>query len=81
MMLQPIVENAIVHGIVPKQDTGKIEIELAVQDRMLCICITDNGIGREAAAAKKKNMPNTNPMLYKLCGTGLIFLIITINKN
>jgi hypothetical protein len=54
MMLQPIVENAIVHGIVPKQDTGKIEIELAVQDRMLCICITDNGIGREAAAAQKE---------------------------
>jgi sensor histidine kinase YesM len=34
-MIKPILENTIVHGILPKQDMGKIEIELAVQDRML----------------------------------------------
>lgn len=54
MMLQPIVENAIVHGIIPKQDTGEIKIKLDVDNEMLRIIITDNGIGREAAAAQKE---------------------------
>lgn len=54
MMLQPIVENAIVHGIIPKQDTGAIKIKLDLDDEMLRITVTDNGIGREAAAAQKE---------------------------
>lgn len=54
MMLQPIVENAIVHGIIPKQDTGKIKIKLDLDDDVLRICVIDNGIGRKAAAAQKE---------------------------
>jgi hypothetical protein len=54
MMLQPIIENAIVHGIIPKQDSGIIKIGLTIQESMLRICVTDNGIGREAAAAQKE---------------------------
>ena len=54
MMLQPIVENAIVHGIIPKQDTGAIKIKLDLDDEILRITVTDNGIGREAAAAQKE---------------------------
>lgn len=54
MMLQPIVENAIVHGIIPKQDAGEIKIELALDHEMMRICVTDNGIGRKAAAAQKE---------------------------
>ena len=53
MMLQPIVENAIVHGIIPKQDTGKIKIKLDLDNDILRIRVIDNGIGRKAAAAQK----------------------------
>ncbi len=54
MMLQPIVENAIVHGIIPKQDTGEIKIKLELDNEMLRIIVTDNGIGRKAAAKQKE---------------------------
>lgn len=54
MMLQPIVENAIVHGIIPKQDTGEIKIKLDLDNEMLRIIVTDNGIGRKAAAKQKE---------------------------
>ena len=53
MMLQPIVENAIVHGIIPKNEKGEITIDLLHEDGMLKISVTDNGIGREAAAKQK----------------------------
>lgn len=54
MMLQPIVENSIVHGIVPKRGKGKIKIDLLREDEMLKISVTDNGIGRAAAAKQKE---------------------------
>lgn len=44
--LQPIVENAIFHGIEPKQSTGEINIHIYIDlDNLLNIDIHDNGIG------------------------------------
>ena len=54
MMVQPIVENSIVHGIIPKKESGKITIDLTQEDEMLRVCVTDNGIGREAAAKQRE---------------------------
>jgi sensor histidine kinase YesM len=54
MMLQPIVENSIVHGIIPKEDKGKITIDLVQENQMLKVSVTDNGIGRKAAAKQKE---------------------------
>jgi streptogramin lyase len=47
MLIQPFVENAIWHGLMPKPDGGKITIECLPDglDR-LRIVVTDNGIGR-----------------------------------
>ena len=45
ILLQPIVENALFHGIVPKTGPGMIII-LAYHDKgRLCICVQDNGVG------------------------------------
>ncbi|MDO4338562.1 MAG: sensor histidine kinase [Eubacteriales bacterium] len=44
--LQPIVENAIFHGIEPKGRAGIIKIKLySVPKDMVCIDVTDNGVG------------------------------------
>jgi len=49
MTIQPIVENAIYHGIKPKRGKGEIEI-LATQDEGdMCITVRDTGIGMEAS--------------------------------
>ena len=47
MMIQPFVENAIWHGLIPKAGPGKLEIDLAQQNGSLRCVIQDNGIGRQ----------------------------------
>jgi tetratricopeptide (TPR) repeat protein len=48
MLSQPIIENAIEHGIMNKKDgKGKIEITFTQKDKFIQLSIKDNGIGRE----------------------------------
>jgi ligand-binding sensor domain-containing protein len=50
MLVQPFVENAIWHGLMPKPGERKVDIHFALSDDQFLICsIKDNGIGREAA--------------------------------
>lgn len=44
-IIQPIVENAILHGILPTEREGWVEICIYSQKNLLCIEITDDGIG------------------------------------
>lgn len=43
--LQPIVENAIIHGICEKEEPGTISVEACDKDSVLSISISDDGIG------------------------------------
>ncbi|HXQ24994.1 MAG TPA: histidine kinase, partial [Candidatus Acidoferrales bacterium] len=45
MLLQPIVENAIKHGLAPRLDGGQIHIRTRRHDGRLAIEIDDNGLG------------------------------------
>ena len=57
LVLQPFIENAIWHGLSPKEN-GKKEIILStkkITENLIEISITDNGIGREAALEIKKD--------------------------
>jgi two-component system, LytTR family, sensor kinase len=45
MLLQPIVENCVKHGLAPKIDGGKIELRTVNRDGRLQIEIEDNGVG------------------------------------
>ncbi|MEN0050973.1 MAG: histidine kinase, partial [Bacteroidota bacterium] len=53
MLLQPFVENSILHGLHPKRENGKIIITISEQNDALECVIEDNGIGRVAAAKIK----------------------------
>jgi PAS domain S-box-containing protein len=54
MLLQPYVENSIVHGLGPINYDGKLVISFKlVEGRLYCV-ITDNGIGRENAIQIKE---------------------------
>ncbi len=44
LILQPIVENAVIHGLEEKECDGNITIEIAVADELI-ITISDNGKG------------------------------------
>lgn len=55
MLIQPFVENAILHGIIHKEERGHISISFnKINNYMQCI-VLDNGIGREMAARLKVN--------------------------
>lgn len=45
LLLQPFVENSIIHGIVPAGGEGLIVIQSRVEDGLLMIEIDDNGVG------------------------------------
>ena len=47
LILQPMVENAIRHGLRPKKDGGTIEIKTNRKDDGLNIIVMDNGVGIE----------------------------------
>lgn len=48
LSIQPLVENAIVHGLEPKKGKGHLIIQIIEgDDQMLEICIIDDGIGFE----------------------------------
>lgn len=60
MMLQPIVENAIVHGLIKKEGENKIDIHFTKLPYFLKCRITDNGIGRKAAAKQSEKYKKTH---------------------
>lgn len=50
MLIQPYIENAILHGLMNKNGTnekGNLLIEIKKQERMIVCAIEDNGVGRE----------------------------------
>lgn len=45
MLIQPFIENAIWHGIKPKEEGGFIKLDFSYLNNELSVVITDNGIG------------------------------------
>ena len=55
MILQPIVENSIYHGLERKIGTGHLDIKVTVTDSHLIIMISDDGVGIEKGQVKVMN--------------------------
>jgi tetratricopeptide (TPR) repeat protein len=55
MILQPFVENAIWHGLLPMDKKGEINIKIDEKEDYLQCRITDSGIGRQASMDLKKD--------------------------
>lgn len=55
MLLQPLVENALIHGILPSLTTGILKMHVSLHDNELKIEIIDNGIGLVNSHQRKLN--------------------------
>ena len=53
MILQPFVENAIIHGLEPKEEKGILEVIIKGEVDAISIIIRDNGIGIEEEKLKE----------------------------
>ncbi len=65
LTIQPIVENALVHGCELKRGKARIVISLAENEKGLFITVQDNGIGMETEQEQKLqealHQPSTSP--------------------
>jgi hypothetical protein len=75
LLIQPIVENAIIHGLNPKPENGFLNITFQMQGRRLSVKIADNGIGRKKSMALQKERD------YKSYSTEVIQRRIELGKQ
>jgi two-component system LytT family sensor kinase len=72
LLLQPLVENAIRHGIAPYSARGKISIQAHRNNGTLHLRVADNGPGRRrdqgAASGTGVGLKNTTARLWQLYG-------------
>lgn len=67
MLIQPFVENAVVHGIAHLAHKGKIEITFQMQDDILICQVKDNGLGREKASRlREEKKPGHQPVALEV---------------
>jgi len=58
MVLQPFLENAILHGLMPLEEKGQLTIEANAKGNTLYITITDTGMGIKKSRALRSGSPH-----------------------
>jgi two-component system sensor histidine kinase YesM len=66
LTLQPIIENAIIHGLEHKVGRGTVEIDITTTEDRLIIKITDDGVGMD-----EKVLSCINERLHEISVEGL----------
>lgn len=56
LLLQPFVENAIIHGLIPKTERGMITVNFSIENESLICSIEDNGIGFDKSKEIKESL-------------------------
>jgi two-component system, LytTR family, sensor kinase len=67
-LLQPLVENAIKHGITKRADSGRIDISARVLGDRLELSVRDDGVGVTSPHAEGVGLSNTRERLRTLYG-------------
>jgi two-component system, LytTR family, sensor kinase len=74
MLLQPLVENAVKHGISPKIEGGTVQLNIDKRGQALHVELSDTGVGLsdyQAVLGKGIGLTNTQLRLEKMFGTQL----------
>jgi sensor histidine kinase YesM len=77
LTLQPIVENAVVHGLLPREEGGQVRIRVYRDGPFVSCEIEDNGIGRAAAAVYQQK----SSRLHQSKGLHLLEERITVHNR
>ena len=75
MLVQPLVENAVMHGIEPKVEGGEIVVTARLADGRLCVEVADDGVGLAGSNAMPRpgggvGLSNLRERLRSLHGGG-----------
>lgn len=77
MLLQPLVENSLKHGLSSLIEGGEVRIDIFRRDRQLCFRIADTGVGaagKEQLFGQGIGLTNTRLRLQKMYATQLELL-------
>ena len=76
LLLQPLVENAVRHGLAPRAEGGHVRITTRRLGATLAITVLDDGLGiREGAKAAGIGIENTRQRLQQLYGEAHSFAV------
>lgn len=70
LLIQPLVENSIRHGLEPTAKGGQVTIRCKAVDGLLEITVEDDGIGMTAASHKGTGLENITSRLELFFGRG-----------
>ncbi|CAN7357813.1 sensor histidine kinase [Massilia sp. LjRoot122] len=73
LVLQPLVENAIRHGVARRARPGRIVISARAEGGMLRLAVTDNGAGLGGQIQWGIGLSNTRTRLQQMFGAGHAF--------
>lgn len=76
MLLQPLVENAIEHGIEPKAEGGEVNVTIERQQDAIVLTVSDNGAGLgEIPKGNGIALENVRQRLHGLFGRDAKFML------
>ncbi len=52
LILQPLIENAVGHGLAPRARGGRVDVSAALEGRLLRIDVVDDGVGLSVAGER-----------------------------
>lgn len=68
MLLQPLVENALVHGLAGRPGPGAVHVGARLRDGVLHLTVVDDGIGPPARVRESTGLGNSRTRLRGLHG-------------
>lgn len=77
LLLQPVVENAVRHGIAPRAGAGELAVITQKQDDRLILQVKDNSQGDVDTAARGLGLRNLESRLATLYGPDYTFAVET----
>jgi signal transduction histidine kinase len=54
LSVQPLVENAVLHGLEPHVEGGRLAVEVRRESDLLVICVSDDGVGLAAVKSSAR---------------------------
>lgn len=82
MLMQPYIENAILHGLNPKDTKGHLKIDIFIKNNYIVCRISDDGIGRIKAGEIKRTTPsNAHKSLGMKITSERVRILNDINKS
>jgi len=70
LLLQPLVENSVIHGIEPLAEGGIIDISIRKDNHKLVLAVSDTGKGLQQKTMKGFGLTNIRERIFSLYGEG-----------